>query len=116
MARRSDAVPSRWVSAAGYALAWVPAAALGLYLKHALMGKECLVIARALGRDVAADITVWEALSFYRADILICCLLIPLALATVLGVTPARYRAAFVITVSAVFVLFFFVNLQTLGN
>ncbi len=116
MARRSDAVSSRWVSAAGYGLAWFPAAALGLYLKHAFMEKEYLVIARGLGRDVAADITAWEALSFYRADILISCLLIPLVLAIVLGVTPSRYRATLVITVSAAFVLFVFMNLQTLGN
>jgi len=115
MARRLDAAP-RWGSAAGYALAWFPAAVLGLYLKHAFMGKEYLVIARALGRDVAADITAWEVLSFYRADILLSLVLIPLGLALLLGVIPARYRVSTVITISGVFVLFFFVNLQTLGN
>ena len=110
-----DAAP-RWGSAAGYALAWFPAAVLGLYLKHAFMEKEHLVIARALGRDVAADITAWEALSFYRADILLSLVLIPLGLALLLGVIPDRYRVSTVITISGVFVLFFFVNLQTLGN
>ena len=76
---------TRWRSAAAHALAWFPAAVFGLYLKHAFMGKEYLVIARSLGRDVAADITAWEALSFYRADILFSFVLIPLGLVVFLG-------------------------------
>ncbi len=115
MAGKIDAA-TRWPSAAAHALAWFPAAVFGLYLKHAFMGKEYLVIARSLGRDVAADITAWEALSFYRADILFSFVLIPLGLVVFLGLVPARYRAPIVITVSGVFVLFFFINLQTLGN
>lgn len=115
MVGRIDAATRRR-SAAAHALAWFPAAVFGLYLKHAFMGKEYLVIARALGRDVAADITAWEALSFYRVDILLSFVLIPLGLVVLLSAMPARYRAPIVITVSGVFVLFFFVNLQTLGN
>lgn len=110
------ALASRWASAASYALAWFPAAALGLHLKQGFMQKEYLVIARSLGRDVASDISVWEALSFYRADILLSLLLIPLALTLVLHVIPARYRAAGVLGISALFIVFFFVHLQTLGN
>jgi Sulfatase len=113
---RSPNAATRWSSAASYALAWFPAAALGLYLKHAFMEKEYLVIARALGRDVETDISAWEAFSFYRADILLSLVLIPLGLALLLGALPARFRAAIALTVSGVFVLFFFVNLQTLGN
>jgi len=60
-ARASDMAGSRWGCAAGYALAWFPAAALGLYLKHAFLQKEYLVIARAVGRDVETDITALEA-------------------------------------------------------
>jgi hypothetical protein len=116
MARVSDALHSRWGSAAAHALVWLPAAALGLYLKHAFMEKQYLVIARALGRDVETDITVWEALSFYRADLLILWLLVPLGLTLVLRLLPKRYRSAVAMTVSVGFVLFFFVNLQTLGN
>ena len=116
MLRASDVLDSRWASAAGFALVWLPAAALGLYLKHAFMQNQYLVIARALGRDVARDITAWEALSFYRMDILLILLLIPLALMLVLSLTPARYRAPVAVTVSVAFALFFFMNLQTLGN
>ena len=116
MARRVADVTPRWGSAAGYALAWFPAAALGLYLKHTFMNKEYLVIARVLGRDVAGDITTWEALSFYRLDILLTLVLIPLGLALLLAALPARSQAATVIVVSGLFVVFFFINLQTVGN
>lgn len=115
-ARVSDVAGSRWGSAAGYALAWFPAAALGLYLKHAFLQKEYLVIARAVGRDVETDITAWEALSLFRMDLLLSLLVIPLAMTLVLGLMPARSRAAIALSVSGVFALFFFIHLQTLGN
>ncbi|HJR04239.1 MAG TPA: hypothetical protein VKA83_21545, partial [Methylomirabilota bacterium] len=107
---------SGWSFAAAYALGWLPAAALGLYLKHGFMQKEYLVIARSLGRDVAADITVWEALSFYRTDVLLFLVVIPLALVLGLRLIRERYRAVAVLSVSTLFAVFFFVNLQTLGN
>ena len=115
-APRSRLDTNGWASAAIYAVPWIPVALLELYLKHIYMTKNYLVIARFLGRHREEDLTTWEKLSFFRSDIAISLVLIPLVLTLLLKRLRPGLRLPLTLTISTVFALLFFANFHALEN
>ncbi len=97
-----------WASAVRPVLVWYLLALLSLYLKNATT--DFYVAARYLGRieehnplahTNASGLTLWEKLSFFRSDILVAFLLIPLCLTLLNRCLPRRWRAPFTVLLSA---------------
>ena len=99
-----------------HVLAWFPVAVLGIYLKHVELTKQYLPIARSMGRNHGDDLSFLEKLTFFRLDILVCLVAIPLILVGVLHFLAPKFRNVMVIALSIVFALLFFMNFQSLGN
>jgi arylsulfatase A-like enzyme len=118
----ADARP--WASAARPVLAWAVPALLSLSTKyHELRsGRGFRVVAQYLGRTETINSTGFsflEKLSFFRADILIVCVLFPLLLLILARFLPRRWRipVLMLLTVAASLALFIqFRALQEVGR
>ncbi|MBF0455240.1 MAG: sulfatase-like hydrolase/transferase [Magnetococcales bacterium] len=103
-----------WLGAWAVLLAWFPAALLGVYLKQTFMSKHYLVISRFLGLKGEA-LPFLDRLSFFRADLLLLFVIMPLIFVWVLRRMPLLY-ARWLVWVALGFTFFCYVNLLALGN
>src|SRR5205085_636872 len=98
-----------------YVFAWAPVALMALHAKGALLELGGYrIAARSFGRIEQEDLTLGERLSFFRGDLAVDLLAIPLALLAVVWLLRGRprARAAFVATVSVAFAALLFVQLE----
>lgn len=107
----------RWGEVCGYALAWFPAAALALWLKHIyLAAGSYLVISRFLGLSHSDELPLADRLTLFRSDLWLACVLAPLALAVVLITIPARIRPYLVALATSCACAYLFVHMVAIGN
>lgn len=122
-----------WRSAARHLWLWIPPAALSLYIKHAMLVQDrgIHITARALGRiehvsmqgitmaGYDTGLTKLETLSFYRADLLWTCLVVPLTLLVIARFLPGRWGFRLFLassSVTSVLLLVQFRALHTVGR
>ncbi len=108
-----------WVSAARSVLPWVVPALLSLYIKRYMMtgGRGFAVVARYVGRTegtASTGLTRLEEFSFFRSDLLLGFVLVPLALIVLSRYLPRRWGAPVVAVVSAVVAIALYVQLRAL--
>lgn len=89
-----------------------------VYIKGILLQENSgyLAISRYLGRQTKGDFSLPEQLSFFREDILICVLGLPLLLLLCVTCVPHRLRSAFSIVASLALLFAGFVSLLSVGN
>jgi membrane-anchored protein YejM (alkaline phosphatase superfamily) len=114
-----EAARRPWASAARAALPWAVPAVLSLYIKRYMMtgGRGFAVVARYIGRTegtASTGLTRWEEFSFFRGDLLLGFVLIPLALILLSRYLPRRWRALVVAAFSAVVAIGLYVQLRAL--
>jgi hypothetical protein len=106
-AGKSEEVKSdrnEWASAAGSVFPWILPALVGLYLKYRLMAPNSgspgfRIAAQSLNR--MGDFSLWEKLSFFRVDVLVDLLVIPLLLMVLARCLPRRFRVLIIGLLSA---------------
>ncbi len=96
-----------WLSAAYSVLPWVIPAALSLYIKYRMLSGVLhggfRIVARSLGRTPSASasgLSLWEKFSFFRADLLVAFLVVPLGLVVLFRYLPNRWRTSLVVLLS----------------
>jgi hypothetical protein len=100
----------------GYALVWLPAAALAVYMKWVMLDQiGYLVVARSLGRERDA-LTWFERARLYMDDVMIGFVVLPVALILVLRMLPRALRAPTVLAVTFATLSFLFINLLSFAN
>jgi len=111
---------STWLSAIRAVLPWMIPATLCLYIKMHLMNHEqwmhggYYIVAKSLGR---VRLTLWDRLSFYRADLLLAFLLIPLGLLLASRyLLPRRWRMPFVILFSSASTIIMYLQLTSFNE
>lgn len=106
---------NRWNHLANYAVVWLPAAMMALYLKYMIMSQRgFLVVTRSTGR--MDGLPYLDQLSFFQYDILITLVIIPLAIMLLCHFIAPRWRGSIAAAISIAFVLLFYGNMQSHGN
>jgi arylsulfatase A-like enzyme len=83
-----------WVSVTPHVLIWLPAALAILYLKYVSMEMGGFMIAaRHLGRLDHLGLSLWEKVSFFRGDVFVCSLVVPLTLLVLARFLPGLWRS-----------------------
>src|SRR5579863_9270620 len=97
-----------WLQAFRSLLPWLVPAALSVRVKYLIMSPSTHggfdIVSRSLGRPHPVQglgLAGWEKFSFYRADLLVACFLVPLGLVVLSRYLPRRWRAPFGLVVSA---------------
>jgi membrane-anchored protein YejM (alkaline phosphatase superfamily) len=109
-----------WLSAARSVLPWVIPAMLCLYIKFHLLNHEhwmhggYYIVAHSVGR---VRLNPWERFSFYRADLLVAFLLVPLGLLLVSRyLLPRRWRTPFVVLFSFASTIVMYLQLSSFNE
>ena len=108
-----------WRSTVAALLPWLIPALLTLHMKRYMMvrGDGYRLIARVMGRFdvmVHTGLSRGEQLSFYRGDLLVSCLVIPLVFLILLRWMPRNWRVPFVALVSGIVSAVLYVQLRSL--
>ncbi len=97
---------STWVPSIRYLPALLPILCLTLKIKYSLLLSTAIsVVSRNLGRYGSNALGFWEKLSFFRTDVVLGFLVIPLCYLAILRVTSRRYRILFITVLNII--LFF---------
>ncbi len=118
-ASESPAQSASWASTASSLLPWMVPALLTLHMKRYMMvrGQAYQLVARLMGRSdlvIHTGLSRGEEFSFYRADLLISGLVVPLALLLLVRWMPRNWRVPFVAIVSGVVASVLYVQLRSL--
>ncbi len=89
---------------------------LGLKLVQMDLASGFLTVARFLGRSTVSDLTWLERLSFFRVDLALQLVVIPLLIAASLRGLPRAARAPAAAVIAAAVCIFYFLELQALGS
>jgi membrane-anchored protein YejM (alkaline phosphatase superfamily) len=107
LVNENKALECPWLSAAYSVLPWIIPAALSLYIKYRMLSGVLhggfRIVARSLGRTPSASasgLSLWEMFSFFRADLLVAFLVVPLGLVVLCRYLPSRGRRPFVVLLS----------------
>ena len=98
-----------WASSMRYLLALIPVLLLTLKIKYSLLLSTAItIVSHNLGRYGSDALGFWEKLTFFRSDILLGFILLPVCYLFIIRVLPSRYRALFVVVfnVSLFFMLY----------
>ena len=119
-----EAEPDPWFASARYLLAWVFPALMGIYVKWYILADQhgFALVARSLGRDAlahekhlaAGTLSLVEKLSFFRGEILVGFLVIPVALLILNRYLRPAFGALLTGVVSFGVVFLFMVQLRAL--
>ena len=110
---------SQWISPARYAIAWLVPALLCVGTKLITLGngRGFRVVARYLGRSEGPGfpgLTVWERLTFFRSEIVILFIAVPVVLAIALTKMTRRWRLALTAILCVSVSLIIFVQARSL--
>jgi len=110
-----------WLSAVPGAIPWLIPAALSIYIKYRVCTNGMIfhgafwIVARSLGRPTrpsVSGLTLWERLSFFRADLLVGLLLVPLVLVVLCRYVPIRYGFGSTVLFSAAMSILLYCQLR----
>jgi arylsulfatase A-like enzyme len=108
---KSERRLAAWASAAPCALIWLPAALAILYLKYVSMAMGGFRIAtRSLGKLDNPGLSLWEKVSFFRGDVFVSALVVPLALLVLARFLPQVWRSLTIAILCAACLLFVYFN------
>jgi hypothetical protein len=86
-----------WVASLRFLPALAPALALTLKIKYYLLTSTAtLIVSHNLGRFGDNALSFWEKLTFFRSDLLLGFILLPICYVCILRILPGRYRASIV--------------------
>jgi hypothetical protein len=85
---------------------------LGVYLKIALLGREWDAVARFLGKNDAADLTIVEKIGFFWQDVALNIVVIPIAATAIVCLLSARHRVKAALMMCLALTAAYFVELR----
>jgi phosphoglycerol transferase MdoB-like AlkP superfamily enzyme len=106
-------------AAAGDACHWLIPAFVALYAKYVILipGRGLEIAQRAMSQTsglAGSEIDRWQALSFFRMDLLVGCILVPAAYFLVAVILPRKWSSRIAWTSSAILALMIYIQIQAM--
>jgi phosphoglycerol transferase MdoB-like AlkP superfamily enzyme len=106
-------------AAAGDACYWIIPALVALYAKYVILipGRGLEIAQRAMAQSsglTESEIGRWHALSFFRMDLLVGCILVPAAYFLVAVILPRKWSSRIAWTSSAILALMIYIQIQAM--